>query len=188
MNSYNNKILNECENNMLKRIKSYENDLMRIRTGRASINLLDKIKIEYYGTLSPLNQVATLSTPDSKTLCIAPFEPKLASEIEKAILKSDLGLQPINDGKIIRINIPPLTEERRKNIVKNIKKMAEEAKITLRNIRRDFNDQIKKYEKNKEISEDESKRLQVEVQKITDKYTKIIDDKTTSKEKEVITI
>ena len=153
-----------------------------------TIALLDKVRVNYYGTPTPLNQVATLSTPDARTISISPFEKSLISEIEKSILKSDLGLQPNNDGKIVRVPIPQLTEDRRKEIVKSLKKMSEEAKVSIRHARRDINELIKQKEKNKELTEDDSKKMQTEAQKITDKYVSLIDEKTATKEKDVMTI
>ena len=181
-------LLKECQDSMDKRIKSYEMDLVKVRTGRASITILDKVKVDYYGTPTPLNQVATLSTPDTKTIVVSPFEKSLISEIEKGIQKADLGLQPNNDGKVVRVPIPALTEERRKDIVKTLKKGSEDVKVAIRLVRRDINEKIKHQEKAKEIAEDESKRLQTEIQKMTDKYIKIVDEKTASKEKEVMTL
>ena len=181
-------LLKECQDSMDKRIKSYEMDLVKVRTGRASITILDKVRVDYYGTPTPLNQVATLSTPDTKTIVVSPFEKNLISEIEKGIQKADLGLQPNNDGKVVRVPIPALTEERRKDIVKSLKKGSEDVKVAIRLVRRDINDKIKQQEKAKEIAEDESKRLQTEIQKMTDKYIKIVDDKTAVKEKEVMSL
>lgn len=180
--------IKECKDDMNKRLKGFENELTRVRTGRASISLLDGIKVDYYGSPTPLNQVSSLSTPDARTIIIAPFEKSLISGIEKSIMKADLGLQPTNDGVVVRIPIPALTEERRKDIVKNLKKLAEEAKVSIRHIRRDSNEAIKKAEKAKEITEDDGKKLQAEVQKQTDHFVKLIDDRLASKEKEVMTV
>lgn len=163
-------------------------ELASIRTGRASLSLLDGITVEYYGSNVPLSQVATLGIPDGKQIIIQPWEQKLLTVIEKAILKSDLGLTPMNDGKIIRIVVPPLTEERRKQLVKVIKKKAEEARIAIRNIRRDLNEEIKKSEKEKNISEDDAKRLQSEIQKITDSFISKIDEMIKNKEKEIMAV
>lgn len=173
---------------MEKRIKAFEHDLTKVRTGRASIALLDGIKVDYYGTPTLLNQVATLATPDARTITVAPFEKKLISDIEKAIRIADLGIQPTNDGNVVRIPIPALTEERRKDIVKNLKKMAEDAKVAIRGARRDANEVLKKQIKDKLISEDDGKRLEAEVQKHTDNYIKVIDDRLTKKEQEVMKI
>ena len=173
---------------MEKRIKAFEHDLTKVRTGRASIALLDGIKVDYYGTPTLLNQVATLTTPDARTITVAPFEKKLISDIEKAIRIADLGIQPTNDGNVVRIPIPALTEERRKDIVKNLKKMAEDAKVAIRGARRDANEVLKKQIKDKLISEDDGKRLEAEVQKHTDNYIKVIDERLTKKEQEVMKI
>ena len=181
-------LLKECQDSMDKRIKAYEMDLSKVRTGRASITILDKVRVDYYGTPTPLNQVATLSTPDTKTIVVSPFEKSLISEIEKGIQKADLGLQPNNDGKVVRVPIPALTEDRRKDIVKTLKKNSEEVKVAIRMVRRDLNEKIKQQEKAKQIAEDESKRLQGEIQKLTDKYIKVVDEKTSVKEKEVMTL
>ncbi|HMK44267.1 MAG TPA: ribosome recycling factor [Dissulfurispiraceae bacterium] len=169
-------------------IESLRKDFGAIRTGRASLSLLDTIKIDYYGTPTPLAQVATLGIPESRTITIQPWEQKLITDIEKAIMKSDLGLTPGNDGKIIRINIPTLTEERRKQLVKVVKKRAEEAKVAVRNIRRDVNDDIKKSEKEQHLSEDDVKRLQEEIQKITDQFIARVDEVLHHKEKEIMEV
>lgn len=181
-------ITKNCEQEMQKRIKGLDGDLTKVRTGRASIAVLDRVRVDYYGSPTPINQVATLATPDARTITVAPFEKNLIGEIEKSILKADLGFSPTNDGTIIRIPIPQLTEDRRKEIVKNLKKLGEDAKVSIRKERKDANDEIKKREKAKELSEDDSKRIQKEVQDITDKYIKVIDEKIALKEKEVMTI
>lgn len=181
-------VVNTCKQNMDKRVKAFETDLTKVRTGRASITLLDGIKVDYYGSLTPLNQVATLTTPDARTITIAPFEKKLIQEIEKSVMKADLGITPTSDGNVVRIPIPALTEERRKDIVKNLKKMSEEAKVAIRNIRRDANDAVKKQAKDKTITEDDVKRLEGEVQKHTDAFIKAIDDRLAKKEQEVLKI
>lgn len=180
--------VDNCKQNMDKRLKGLEADLAKVRTGRASIALLDGIKIDYYGSPTLLNQVATLSTPDARTITVAPFEKKLIQDIEKAIQKADLGIQPTNDGNVVRIPIPALTEERRKDIVKSLKKITEEAKVAMRNIRRDANDAVKKQLKDKQISEDDCKRLEGEIQKFTDQYIKFIDERLAKKEQEVLKI
>jgi len=159
-----------------------------IRTGRASLGLLDGIIIDYYGTPTPVQQLASLSIPESRQIAIQPWEQKLIPEIEKAIMKSDLGLTPMNDGKTIRINIPILTEERRKQLVKVVRKRAEESKIVVRNIRRDSNEELKKLEKNEHISEDEVKKEHDEIQKITDAFIKKIDESLEHKEKEIMEV
>lgn len=181
-------IVNACKDGMKKRLAALDNDLAKVRTGRASISLLDGIKVEYYGSPTALNQVATLSTPDARTIVVAPFEKSLIGEIEKSIMKADVGVQPTNDGNIIRLPIPPLTEDRRKDIVKSLKKIGEDAKIGIRQARKHANDQIKKLEKDKALTEDESKNFQAEVQKETDQFVKVIDEKLAKKEKDVMTI
>lgn len=169
-------------------IEALKKDLASIRTGRASLALLDGIKVDYYGKLTPISQVATLGLPDSRQISIQPWDQRLIQEIEKAILKSDLGLTPSNDGKVIRLTIPQLTEERRKQLVKVVRKRAEDARIAVRNIRRDINDEIKKDEKDKHISEDDMKRLQDDIQKITDSYINKIEEIIQHKEKEIMEI
>lgn len=182
------KIHETCKDQMDKRIKAFENDLARVRTGRASITLLDGIKVDYYGSPTPINQVGTLSTPDARTIVIAPFEKKVIQDIEKAIQKADLGIQPTNDGNVVRIPIPALTEERRKDIVKNLKKIGEECKVSLRNIRRESNDSVKKSLKDKKINEDDSKKLEVDIQKLTDQFIKVVDERLAKKEQEIMKI
>lgn len=167
---------------------SLKKEFGSIRTGRASLALLDGMTVDYYGTPTPLNQVSAFSVPDSRQILVQPWEQKIIQDIEKAILKSDLGLTPVNDGKVIRINIPTLTEERRKQLVKVVKKKAEEAKVALRNIRRDSNEELKKAEKEKHISEDETKRSIEEIQKLTDLFIKKIDEILAHKEKEIMEV
>jgi len=169
-------------------VDSLKKDFSSIRTGRASLGLLDGIMVDYYGTSTPLQQLASLSIPESRQIAIQPWEQRIIPEIEKAIMKSDLGLTPMNDGKIIRINIPVLTEERRKQLVKIVRKRAEEAKIAVRNIRRDANDDLKKLEKEKHLSEDEVKKEQEEVQKITDSFIHKVDEVLEHKEKEIMEV
>lgn len=159
-----------------------------LRTGRASLALFEPIFVNYYGVRTPLNQVATLGIPDPRQITIQPWEQKMFGEIEKAILKSDLGLTPTNDGKVIRINIPPLTEERRKELVKVAKKRLEECKVAIRNIRREINEEIKKEEKDKKISEDESKKLLDEIQKLTDSFIEKADEIFRHKEAEIMEV
>lgn len=173
---------------MNKAIEALRKEFASIRTGRASLALLDGITVDYYGTQTPLQQLASLSIPDSRQIAIQPWEQRIISEIDRAILKSDLGLTPVNDGKIIRINIPELTEERRKQLVKLVKKKAEEAKIAVRNIRRDSNDELKKKEKKDHISEDEVKKSHDEIQKITDSFIKKVDEIMEHKEKEIMEV
>lgn len=169
-------------------LNSLEKSLGKIRTGRASLSLLDGIKVDYYGSPTPLNQVASFSIPESRQILISPWDPGALNSIEKALLKSELGLTPNNDGKLIRINIPPLTEERRKELVKVVKKMGEDAKIKLRNARRDTNEQLKALKKENSISEDELFKQQGEVQKLTDEYIKRTDEIIAAKEKEIMEI
>lgn len=173
---------------MTRSIEVLKKDFASIRTGRASLSLLDGILVNYFDTQTPLQQLATLSIPESRQITIQPWDQKIIPDIEKAILKSDLGLTPSNNGKIIRILIPPLTEERRKQLVKAVKKKAEESKVAIRNIRRDANDDLKKLEKEKQLSEDEAKKLHDEVQKITDTYIAKVDDVLKHKEKEIMEV
>ena len=179
-------IYQETKESMSKTVEALNRELQRIRTGRASLSVLDGIKVDYYGTSTPLNQMATLAVPESRQITIQPWDASVIKDIEKAILKSDLGLTPSNDGKILRISIPPLTEERRKELVKVIHKICEDHKITARNTRRDSNDLLKSLKKDSDISEDEAFRSQDEVQKITDKYIKLIDECYSEKEKEIL--
>lgn len=169
-------------------IEALKKKFASVRTGRASLALLDGLTVDYYGTPTPIQQLASLSLPDSRQIAIQPWEQKIIPEIEKAIMKSDLGLTPMNDGKLIRINIPALTEERRKQLVKVVKKEAEEAKVAVRNIRRDVNEELKKLEKEKHISEDEIKKEHDEVQKITDSFVKKVDELLEHKEKEIMEV
>ena len=179
-------ILSECQQKMMTTIDVLKKEFMRIRTGRASTSLLDGIKVNCYDTQMPLDQVASISIPESRLITIKPWDQSIMGEIEKSILKSELGLTPMNDGKIIRIPIPPLTEERRKELAKLARKMAEDAKISIRNHRREANDLLKELKQEKEISEDDMYKGQDEVQKITDEYIKKIDQITTEKENEII--
>ena len=179
-------IYHETRESMDKSIDSLKNEFKRVRTGRASPSLLDGIRVEYYGTMTPLNQMASLSAPESRLITIQPWDVSVIKDIEKAILKSDLSLTPSNDGKLIRISIPPLTEEGRKQLVKVIYKKSEEHRVAVRNIRRDSNDLLKGLKKDGEISEDDAFRAQDQVQKITDKYIKLIDDVCKEKEKEIL--
>lgn len=176
------------ESRMSKSIDSLTESLQSIRAGRANTSLLDRIYVDYYGQQSPLNQVAGLSAPEARLLAIQPWDATLIPEIEKAIQKSDLGITPSNDGKIIRLVIPQLTEERRKDLTKLVGKYAEEAKVSIRNIRRDAMEDIKKAEKAKEISEDDRKTYEEDIQKLTDKYIKDVDGVAADKEKELMEI
>jgi ribosome recycling factor len=178
--------LEETRDRMEKSISALKNELKRVRTGRASLSLLDGIKADYYGTLTPLNQMASLQVPEPRLIAIQPWDVSALKEIEKAILKSDLGLTPSNDGKIIRITIPPLTEERRKELVKVVNKIAEEHRVAIRNIRRDSNELLKGFKKDGDISEDDAFRGQEQVQKITDEFIEKIDEICKEKEKEIL--
>jgi len=173
---------------MARSIEAFKKDLGKIRTGRASFSLLDGIKVDYYGTPTPLSQVGTLSVPESRMITVTPWDAKMVGPIEKAIQSSGLGLNPSNDGKMVRIPIPPLTEERRKDLVKVVKKMAEDARISVRNIRRESLEKVKEREKKKEISEDEMKRWQDRVQKETDSHVKKIDEILKAKEQEIMEV
>ena len=183
-----NEILSQTEEKMKKAVEATQRELAGIRTGKATISLLDGIRVDYYGSIVPLSQVANITTPDPKLLVIQPWEKKLIPEITKAIQKSDLGLNPQSDPNVIRLPIPPLTEERRKELVKLVKKLAEEGKIAIRNIRREANDSLKKAEKDKQISEDENRKSQEKVQELTDKYIESIEDLIAKKEKEVMEV
>lgn len=181
-------IIEQLKEEMEKAIHSLEKTLSKVRTGRASLALLDGIKVDYYGVPTPLNQAATLSVPESRLIVISPWDSSLIGAIEKAIQKSDLGLMPSSDGKVVRLSIPPLTEERRKELVKVVRKMAEECKIKQRNARRDANEQLKNLKKDNEISEDEMFLYQEKVQKLTDKSIEKTDATLTLKEKEIMEI
>lgn len=173
---------------MEKTIQALKRDLASLRAGRATPSLLDKVTVEYYGSEMPLNQLANISAPEPRLLVIQPWDKSALADIERAILKSELGLTPSNDGNLIRISIPALTEERRAELVKVVRKTGEEAKVAIRNIRRDANDEVKKREKNGDISEDESRRSQDEVQKLTDRFIKEADQVVETKEKEVMEV
>jgi ribosome recycling factor len=179
-------ILSETEKKMKKSVEAFEKEMSRIRTGRASPALLESIRVEYYGSEVPLQQVASVSVPEPRSITIQPWEKSLVQNIEKAILKSDLGITPKIDGHFIRLNFPPLTEERRRDLVKMVKKIAEDARIAVRNVRRDANEHIKREEKASEISEDESKKQQHKIQEFTDKFIKEIDKVLAGKEAEIM--
>jgi len=179
-------LLDNLKTEMDKSIESYEKELSKVRTGRASLSLLDSVRADYYGTPTALNQLATVSIPEARLITIQPWDNQVIKEIEKAILKADLGLTPNSDGKIIRVSIPPLTEERRKELVKMVKKIAEAAKVSVRNHRRKINDDLKAAKNDKLISEDDMFKSQEEVQKITDEYVKKCDTIGDSKEKEIM--
>ncbi len=181
-------ILQKSKTKMEKSLQALLDDLTKVRTGRASINMLDDIRVEYYGNPSPLSQVSTLNIPEPRTITIQPWDASVIPLIEKAILKADLGFSPSNDGKIIRINIPALTEERRKDMVKLVKKYAEDSRVALRHVRRDSMDEIKKLEKDKTIAEDEVKKLNEQIQKLTDDFVKRVDDIVNKKEQELLKI
>jgi len=176
------------ENRMQKSIAALKSELATIRTGRASISLLDHVTVNYYGSEVPLNQVANLAVPEPRMVTISPWEKNLIPDIEKAIMSSDLGLNPSSDGDMVRIVLPELTEERRRELVKQVKHIGEKAKISIRNIRRDANDDVKKRVKDEGLSEDESKQMQAEIQKITDRYVAEIEQIIEHKEKDILTI
>ncbi|MBQ6815470.1 MAG: ribosome recycling factor [Lachnospiraceae bacterium] len=178
--------LTQYEEKMIKSVEALDSEYASIRAGRANPHILDKLKVDYYGTPTPFQQVANISVPEARMIQIQPWEASLIKEIEKAILNSDLGLTPNNDGKVVRLMFPELTEDRRKELVKDVKKKAENAKVAVRNIRRDANDAFKKM--SKEISEDETKMLESEIQKLTDKYVAEIDEAMENKSKEIMTV
>ena len=180
--------IKDVEGKMEKTLGALKTDLGKVRTGRASLALLDHLRVAYYGTPTPLQQVASLSVPEPRTITIQPWDTSVIGEIEKAILKSELGLTPANDGKIIRISIPRLTEERRKELVKVVKKMAEGTKVAMRNIRRDANEGLKEMEKNKKISQDQLRQMMDKVQTTTDKNIEKAEGVLTAKEKEILEI
>jgi ribosome recycling factor len=183
-----NEIKQDAKERMAKSIESFKSHLNKVRTGRAHSSLLDNITVDYYGVPSPLNQVGNISTPDARTLAITVFDKGMIGAVEKAILKSDLGLNPSSQGTLIRIPLPPLTEERRKDLVKVVRGEAENGKISIRNIRRDANSDIKALEKEKEISEDDQHKAEDEIQKITDTFIKQVDDILSIKEKELMEV
>jgi ribosome recycling factor len=182
------KMKNDAKASMEKAIAALVDQLKKVRTGRAQVSMLDGVKVNYYGQLTPLNQVSAISTPDAKSFLIAPWEQPMLKEIEQAIVKSDLGLAPINDGKVIRLKVPDLTEQRRKDLVKQTKTTVEDAKVAVRMARRDANEAAKTALKNKAISEDDNKRGQDEIQKLTDSYIEKIEKMAAEKEKEIMTI
>lgn len=181
-------VISNTKDKMTKAIQAYTRELATIRAGRASASLLDRITVDYYGAPTPVNQLAGISTPEARLLVIQPYDKSILNDIEKAILKSDLGLNPTNDGSLIRIAIPQLTEERRKELVKVVKKESEDAKVAIRNIRRDSNDDLKKLEKNGEITEDDLRGYSDDIQKITDEHISKIDQITKDKEKEIMEV
>lgn len=183
-----NEVIAQLNEKMTNSVDALKRELVKIRTGRASLALLDDVTVDAYGTKMPLNQVGTLTIPESRLIVIQPWDPQMLSAIEKAILSSDLGLTPSNDGKVIRLTIPQLTEERRKDLVKQVKKITEEFRVAVRNVRREANDILKNLKKDKEISEDDMFRLQDEAQKVTDSFIKKIDEISAGKEKEVMEV
>lgn len=178
----------EVEEKMKKRIAGFEGELKTIRAGRANASVLDRISVEYYGSMTPIGQVGSISSPDPRTLVIQPWDMTVLKEIEKAILASDLGITPQNDGKVIRLSFPPLTEERRKELAKMVKKYSEEAKVQIRNARRDGIEAVKAQKKNGEITEDDVKAAEKDIQKLTDKYVALIDSIEADKVKEITEI
>lgn len=181
-------ILSKADEKMKKSITVLKSDLASLKAGRANPTMLDRIEVEYYGSMMPINQVANVSAPEPRILTIAPWEKSTLKAIEKAILKSDLGINPSNDGTIIRLVVPELTEETRKNLVKTVKKYGEETKVAVRSVRRDANDKVKALKKNNEISEDEEKKAEDDIQKVTDGHIKEIDKIVEAKEKEIMSI
>ena len=176
------------EDKMEKAISVLRSDYATIRAGRANPHVLDKLRVDYYGTPTPIQQVGNVTVPEARIIQIAPWEKSLLKEIEKAILTSDIGINPTNDGSVIRLVFPELTEERRKDLVKEVKKKAEDGKVAIRNIRRDGNDAFKKLAKSEDISEDEIKQLEDELQKLTDKFIKTVDDMVDAKSKDILTV
>ena len=179
-------IFSEAKNKMDKAIEHYKKELSSIRTGRASSSILNPVKVDYYGTPTPLNNIANITIPESQLISIQPFDPSSLELIEKAISESDLGLTPNNDGNVIRLNIPALTQERRQELVKQVHKIIEDGRISIRNIRRDANDQLKKLEKSHDLSEDNLKRALDNIQEITDTYINTLNQIQDSKEKEIL--
>lgn len=173
---------------MKKTLDHLQQDFSKVRTGRASAAILEPVRVDYYGSPMPINQVASMAVPDPRTIVVQPFEKAMLTPIEKAIREADLGLNPSNDGNVVRVPIPMLTEERRKEIVKTCKKFAEDSRIAIRNIRRDHNEVLKKVEKDEHLSEDERKRGEQEIQKVTDRFIKNVDEMTEAKEKEVMAV
>ncbi len=178
----------KTQDRMEKALQALQGELKKIRTGRAQVSMLDGIKVNYYGTATPLSQVSAISCPDAKSFLIAPWEPSVLKEIEQSIVKSELGMAPINDGKVIRLRVPDLTEDRRKDLVKQTKKIVEDARVAIRMARRDANEDVKKALKDKTVSEDEGKKHETDVQKMTDDYIKKVDSMADEKEKSILTI
>lgn len=178
----------DTEKSMQKSIDSFIEDLKKIRTGRANVSMLDSITVNYYGNPSPLNQVASVSTPDAKSFVISPWETSILKEIENSIIKANLGMTPQNDGKVIRLKVPELTEERRKDLAKNVKKIAEDARVAIRMARKNANDVLKKSLKDKEISEDDQKKSSDDIQKVTDNFIKKVDEIALQKETDILKV
>lgn len=183
-----NSVYEQAKEKMNKSITAFTRELASIRAGRANAKLLDRITVDYYGVPTPVNQLAGITTPEARLLVITPYDKSILGEIEKAILKSDIGITPTNDGNVIRLTIPPLTEERRKELVKIVKKEAEEARVAIRNVRRDANDDLKKMEKNGEITEDELRGHVNDIQKLTDEFIAKVDSLAKEKEDEILSI
>lgn len=181
-------VLEQAKEKMTKSLGAFTRELASIRAGRANASLLDRISVDYYGAPTPINQLGGISTPEARLLVITPYDKTILGEIEKAIMKSDIGITPTNDGNVIRLAIPALTEERRKELVKVVKKEAEDAKVAVRNVRREANDELKKLEKNAEITEDELRGYNDDVQKLTDEYIAKIDEATKEKEQEILSV
>jgi ribosome recycling factor len=181
-------VKSQARDKMKKSLAALEDDFNTIRTGRASASLFDKIRVDYYGQKTPLNQVATISTPEARLVVIQPWDKGVLNEIEKAIQTSELSVNPNNDGKVIRINIPPLTEERRKEYVKVAKNMAEQSRVAIRNVRREANDELKKLQKSGDLSEDLAKRAEDDVQSLTDEYVELINELLEKKEQEILEV
>ena len=181
-------IQKQCEYKMNRTVETLREDFIKIRTGRASAGLLDHVMVDYYGTMTPINQVAQIGVADARTLTVQPWEKNMVAPIEKAIRSSDLGLNPATSGMLIRVPLPPLTEERRRELTKVVKHIGEEAKVAIRNLRRDANEHVKRLLKDKEISEDDQKRSEKDIQKLTDNFIAQVDATVANKEKEVMTI
>jgi len=183
-----NKVFDKTKQRMEKSLEALRHELSKMRTGRASLTILDDVRVDYYGTQTPLNQLASLSVPDPRTIVIQPWDASASQAIEKAIQKADLGLNPANDGKVLRLPVPPLNEERRKDLVKVIKKHGEDCKVGVRNARRDANDELKELKKASDITEDEERKAHERVQKLTDDYIKQIEETLSHKEKDIMEV
>jgi ribosome recycling factor len=181
-------VLSDAEESMKKAIESFQRDLSKVRTGRASLGMLDGVRVEYYGTMTPLNQVATLNVADARLITVKPWEKSMIPVIDKAIRASDLGINPVADSDLVRLPIPPLTQERRKELVKQIKKMSEEARVAIRNVRREANEMLKELSADGDVSEDDAAGGQKKVQELTDKHVAQVDDIAAKKEKELMEV